>query len=92
LNNSKDAVILYLQPNSKEDRSMPKVSAKRQITLPVEQCQQVGIEPGDEYQSFVANGHITIVKKIPGAAKGIIKHVKGDTSVTDEASLQSALD
>jgi bifunctional DNA-binding transcriptional regulator/antitoxin component of YhaV-PrlF toxin-antitoxin module len=71
---------------------MPKVSAKRQITLPVEQCQQVGIEPGDEYQSFVANGHITIVKKIPGAAKGIIKHVKGDTSVTDEASLQSALD
>jgi bifunctional DNA-binding transcriptional regulator/antitoxin component of YhaV-PrlF toxin-antitoxin module len=71
---------------------MPKVSAKRQITLPVEQCQQVGIEPGDEYQSFVANGHITIVKKIPGAAKGIINHVKGDTSVTDEASLQSALD
>ena len=71
---------------------MPKVGSKRQITLPVEQCQQVGIEPGDEYQSFVANGHITIVKKIPGAAKGIIKHVKGDTSVTDEASLQSALD
>ena len=71
---------------------MPKVSAKRQITLPVEQCQQVGIEPGDEYQSFVANGHITIVKKISGAARGIIKDVKGDTSVTDEASLQSALD
>jgi bifunctional DNA-binding transcriptional regulator/antitoxin component of YhaV-PrlF toxin-antitoxin module len=71
---------------------MPKVSSKRQITLPVEQCQQVGIEPGDEYQSFIANGHITIVKKIPGAAKGILKHVKGDTSVTDEASLQSALD
>jgi len=71
---------------------MPKVSSKRQITLPVEQCQQVGIEPGDEYQSFVANRHITIVKKIPGAAKGILKHVKSDTSVTDEASLQNALD
>ncbi len=71
---------------------MPKVSSKRQITLPVDQCQQVGIEPGDEYQSFVAGGHITIVKKIPGAAKGILKHVKGDTSVTDEASLQSVLD
>lgn len=62
---------------------MPKVSSKRQITLPVEQCRQVGIEPGDEYQSFVANGHITIVKKISGAAKGILKHVKGDTSVTE---------
>ncbi|MGR3343197.1 MAG: AbrB/MazE/SpoVT family DNA-binding domain-containing protein [Paracoccaceae bacterium] len=71
---------------------MPKVSSKRQITLPVDQCRQVGIEPGDEYQSFVADGHITIVKKIPGAARGILEHVEADTTVTDEASLQSALD
>ncbi len=71
---------------------MPKVSSKRQITLPVDQCQQIGIEPGDEYQSFVADGHITIVKKIPGAARGILKNAKGDASVTDEASLQSVLD
>jgi bifunctional DNA-binding transcriptional regulator/antitoxin component of YhaV-PrlF toxin-antitoxin module len=71
---------------------MPKVSSKRQITLPVEQCLQAGIEPGDEYQSFVAGGHITIVKKTPGAAKGILKRVKGDASMSDEASLQSALD
>ena len=71
---------------------MPKVSSKRQITLPVDQCKQVGIEPGDEYQSFVADGHITIFKKVPGAARGILKKVKGDTSLTDEASLQSVLD
>lgn len=71
---------------------MPKVSSKRQITLPVDQCQQVGIEPGDEYQSFVVEGHITIIKKVPGAAKGILKHVKGDGSITDEMSLQSTLD
>ncbi|MBW2208985.1 MAG: AbrB/MazE/SpoVT family DNA-binding domain-containing protein [Deltaproteobacteria bacterium] len=71
---------------------MPKVSSKRQITLPVDQCKQVGIEPGDDYQSFVADGHITIVKKIPGAARGILENVKGDTSVTDEESLQSVLD
>ncbi len=71
---------------------MPKVSSKRQITLPVDQCQQIGIEPGDEYQSFVADGHITIVKKIPGAARGNLKNAKGDASVTDEASLQSVLD
>ena len=71
---------------------MPKVSSKRQITLPVDQCKQAGIEPGDEYQSFVADGHITIVKKIPGAARGILENVKGDTSVTDEESLQSVLD
>jgi bifunctional DNA-binding transcriptional regulator/antitoxin component of YhaV-PrlF toxin-antitoxin module len=92
LKNSKDSVILYSYPYSKENRSMPKVSSKRQITLPVDQCRQVGIEPGDEYQSFVANGHITIVKKIPGAARKVLKQVKGDASVTDEASRQSALD
>ena len=71
---------------------MPKVSSKRQITLPVDQCRQASIEPGDEYQSFVADGHITIVKKTPGSARGVLKNIKGDTSTTDEASLQSALD
>jgi bifunctional DNA-binding transcriptional regulator/antitoxin component of YhaV-PrlF toxin-antitoxin module len=91
LNKSKGAAILYLLLNSKEDGHMPKVSSKRQITLPVEQCQQAGIEPGNEVQCFVADGHITIVKKIPGAARASLRHVKGDTSVTDEESLQSAL-
>lgn len=41
---------------------MPKVSSKRQITLPVDQCRLAGIEPGDEYDSYVDNdGHITII-------------------------------
>ena len=70
---------------------MPKVSAKRQITLPVEQCNEVGIRPGDEYRSFVANGHITIVKKISGAAEGCLSHVKGDSTISNEESRQSAL-
>ncbi|MBL4711796.1 MAG: AbrB/MazE/SpoVT family DNA-binding domain-containing protein, partial [Gammaproteobacteria bacterium] len=34
---------------------MPNVSAKRQITLPVDQCRQAHIEPGDEYHSYVDN-------------------------------------
>lgn len=70
---------------------MPKVSAKRQITLPVEQCNEIGIRPGDEYRSFVANGQITIVKKISGAAKGSLHHVKGDSTISDEESRQSSL-
>lgn len=70
---------------------MPKVSAKRQITLPVGQCNEVGIRPGDEYRSFVANGHITIVRKISGAAKGSLNHIKGDSTISDEESRQSAL-
>ncbi len=72
---------------------MPKVSAKRQITLPVDQCRQAHIEPGDEYNSYVDNnGHITIIKSIPGAAKGLLKGIKADKRLSDETSLQSALD
>lgn len=71
---------------------MPKVSAKRQITLPVDQCRLAGIEPGDEYVSFVDNeGHITIIRKVAGAAKGLLKDTKVDRSISDEVSLQSSL-
>ncbi|MEN8180231.1 MAG: AbrB/MazE/SpoVT family DNA-binding domain-containing protein [Pseudomonadota bacterium] len=70
---------------------MPKVSAKRQITLPIEQCQALGIEPGDEVESFVADGQLTIVKKVAGAAKGILRHVQPVRSMTDEESRQSAI-
>lgn len=69
---------------------MPKVSAKRQITLPIDQCRAAGIEPGDEYDSYVDNeGHITIVKKVAGAAKGLLKQVAADNQYTDEQSRQS---
>ncbi|MCG7954377.1 MAG: AbrB family transcriptional regulator [Candidatus Thiodiazotropha endolucinida] len=71
---------------------MPKVSEKRQITLTTEQCRMAGIKPGDEYQSFVnGKGSITIIKKSSGAARGILKRLKGDAKVSDEASLQSVL-
>jgi len=71
---------------------MPKVSSKRQITIPIDQCQQANIEPGDEIETFIYGGHITIVKKEKGAAKGILSQVKADKRVSDEKSLQSTLD
>ena len=70
---------------------MPRVSAKRQITLPVSQCEALGIKPGDEVESFVAHGQLTIIKKIPGAAGGILKHAQANPAMTDEESLESAL-
>lgn len=71
---------------------MPKVSAKRQITLPADQCKLAHINPGDEYESFVDNhGHITIIKKQSGAAKGMLKGIKADKRYSDEASLKSAI-
>ena len=71
---------------------MPRVSAKRQITLPIAQCREAGIEPGDEYRCFVADGRITIVRKEADAAKGFLRHVTGDPAMSDDESLQSALD
>jgi len=69
---------------------MPKVSAKRQITLPINQCQALGIHPGDEVESFIANGELTIIKKSKGAAEGLLRNVQPDAAMTDEESLQSA--
>lgn len=70
---------------------MPKVNAKRQITLPIMQCKELGIEPGDEVECFVGNGQLTIVKKLKGAAAGILKNVKAESRLADEESLQSAV-
>ena len=71
---------------------MPVVSSKRQITLPIDQCRAAGIEPGDHYRSFVDNdGHITIVKQIPGAAEGMLKGRKTNKRYSDEESLASSL-
>lgn len=71
---------------------MSKLSSKRQITLPVEHCNELGIKPGDDLEFFVANGQLTAVKKIPEAAKGILKGLKIDRSMTDEDSRQSAIE
>ena len=71
---------------------MPRVGAKYRITLPVDQCREAGIGPGDEYSSFVADGRITIVRKTAGAARGMLSHVAGDPSVSEEESLEDSLD
>ncbi|MGB5409735.1 MAG: AbrB/MazE/SpoVT family DNA-binding domain-containing protein [Gammaproteobacteria bacterium] len=70
---------------------MPRISAKRQITIPISLCQEAHIQPGDEIETFIYNGQITIVKKERSAAKGILRHVKYDKRMSDEQSLQSAL-
>lgn len=70
---------------------MSKLSSKRQITLPVEHCRELGIEPGDELECFVGNGQLTLVKKTKGAAKGILKKTKSNRRISDEESRQDAL-
>lgn len=71
---------------------MPVVSQKRQVTLPIEQCSIAGIQPGDEYESFVSRkGVISIVTKCTGAGKGLLKNIPVNNQVSDEESIESAL-
>lgn len=71
---------------------MAKVSAKRQITLPIEQCVVANINAGDDIESFVdRQGVISIVKKHSGAAKGLLKGIKANINVTEQESLESAI-
>ncbi|MCY3767132.1 MAG: AbrB/MazE/SpoVT family DNA-binding domain-containing protein [Gemmatimonadetes bacterium] len=71
---------------------LPKLSAKRQITLPADHCRLAGIEPGDECLSFLAGGHITIFRQQPGSAWGCLAHLEADPTVSDEASRQDAIE
>jgi AbrB family looped-hinge helix DNA binding protein len=70
---------------------MPKVSSKGQITLPASQREAIGIKPGDEIETFVVGDQINIVKKVAGAARGILKNVEAKAPISDEQSMDSAL-
>ncbi len=70
---------------------MPKISGKGQITLPVGQREAIGVKPGDVVETFVVGDQIHIVKKVAGAAKGILKGVKVKEPISDEASMESTL-
>lgn len=71
---------------------MPKVSSKRQITLPIDLCILAGIGPGDEVSAFVdRQGVISIVKKTAGSAKGFLRDAREVKKMSDENSLKSIM-
>jgi AbrB family looped-hinge helix DNA binding protein len=71
---------------------MHKVSAKRQVTIPKELCEKAGIRPGDLVEIFEYEGKVTMIKKQPGMSSGVLKHLKGDSTMTDEDSLADSLE
>ena len=68
---------------------MARVSSKRQITLPVSGCLELGINPGDEIEILRHGKQFNIIKKVSGSAKGMLKGIKANPNFTDEQSLQS---
>ena len=71
---------------------MLKVNARRQLTLPANQCRLAGIEPGNECRIFFDDGRITIVRQQPGSAWGCLAHLRADETVSDEQSRQDAIE
>lgn len=72
---------------------MSKVSSKRQVTLPVDLCAIAHINAGDEVEAFSdRDGVISIVKKQSGAAMGFLKGIRANNQVSEEESLQGAID
>ena len=70
---------------------MPIISSKRQITLPKELCDQIGVHPGDEVAILEYGGQITVLKKVKGASSGILRGRKIHAQLTDKESLQSEI-
>ena len=68
---------------------MPRVSAKRQITLPISECEELGINPGDEVEILKYGNQFNIIKKEIGSASGILKGIKTNKTISDEQSIQS---
>lgn len=71
---------------------MPTLSSKRQVTIPKELCERLGVHEGDDLLFFEHNGRITIIKETPEASSGILAHIQADPSVTDEQSRDEAIE
>jgi bifunctional DNA-binding transcriptional regulator/antitoxin component of YhaV-PrlF toxin-antitoxin module len=70
---------------------MPKVSAKRQITLPISGCNELAIQAGDEVEIFRNGNQFNIIKKEIGMAAGLLKGAKINNTVSDVQSRQKHL-
>ena len=66
---------------------MPKVSQKRQITLPVAGCEELGIHPGDDVEILRYGNQFNIIKKEVGAAAGLLKGAKINKRLSDRESM-----
>lgn len=51
---------------------MPKLTAKRQVTLPQAICEKLGLEPGDTIQVFERDGVAHLVKMTDQPLTGLL--------------------
>ncbi len=70
---------------------MSKLSAKHQVTIPIDIVKEMELQPGDELAWACYQGQITAFKKTMGAASGLLSNVIANDDTSDEESLQSII-
>jgi len=77
--------------HSDKGPTMAILSRKRQVTLPKELCDRLGVRPGDQVDFLEHHGRITILKRVRGASGGVLRHLRADRRCSNDESLQDAL-
>ena len=70
---------------------MPRLSQKRQVTLPKDLCDRLDVKPGDDLDMLEHGGRITIIKKACGRTAGMLKHRSTNPAVSEAESRDSAI-
>ena len=72
---------------------MPVLSPKRQVTLPKDLCDRLGLAAGDNLDLLEHKGRITIIRRSRGRSAGVLKHLalEGDGRLSDDESRDQAI-
>ncbi|WP_422450369.1 MULTISPECIES: AbrB/MazE/SpoVT family DNA-binding domain-containing protein [unclassified Endozoicomonas] len=70
---------------------MPKLTTKRQVTIPQAICEKLGLEPGDRIQVFERDGVAHLVKMTDQPLVGTLSNCHNAVPDMDRAHLKSAI-
>lgn len=72
---------------------MPVLNSKRQVTLPKDLCERLGLTAGDNVEILEHNRRITMLKRSRARSKGVLEHLKvgGESSPSDSESRDHAI-
>jgi hypothetical protein len=59
--------------------------------LPKKPADRLDVMPGDDLQILEHEGRITILKRVKGASRGVLSHIKIGRTVSDSASRDDAM-
>lgn len=70
---------------------MHKLTAKRQVTMPLAVCEALGLSPGDYVEIFERDGVAHLVKVNDDSLAGAFSSLAGKEGVPDDAAMKQAV-